>query len=168
MTFSWAFFHYSALLLPSSDGKLQIICRENICKRVLGLPPSTVNGAAEYRLGGDSKTEKTICKIAKFWYRILQMEQEELWKCCWNWQRGNLKQRSWAASLREELYKTGLGYAWQNGKDSDISVLYQNIVNRCNNIEKQTKIQRIRENKSLSTYGEMKKELGREFYTSCH
>jgi hypothetical protein len=47
-------------------------------------------------------------------------------------------------------------------------VLYQNTVNGCNNIEKQTKIQRIRENKSLSAYGEMKKELGREFYTSCH
>lgn len=37
------------------------------------------------------------------------MEQEELLKCCWNWHRGNLKHRSWAASLREELYKTRLG-----------------------------------------------------------
>jgi hypothetical protein len=79
------------------------------------------------------------------------MEQEELFKCCWNWQRGNLKQRSWAASLREE-YTAGLGYVWQNRKDWDIRVPYQNIVNRCNNIQKQTKIQKIRENKSLSTY----------------
>ena len=168
MTSSWPFFHDSALLLPNSNGKLQIICRENICKRVLGLPLSTVNGAAEYRLGRDSRTEKTICRIAKFWYGILQMEEEEMLKCCWNWQRGILKQRSWAASLREELYKTGLGYVWQNVKDWDIRVLYQNIINRCNNIEKQTKIQRIRETKSLSAYGEMKKELGREFYTSCY
>jgi len=47
-------------------------------------------------------------------------------------------------------------------------VLYQNIVNRCNNIGKHTKIQGTREKKSLSTYWEMKKELEREFYTSCY
>jgi len=110
VTSSWPFFsHYTALLLPNFKGKLQIICRENICKRVLGLPPCTVSGAVEYRLGRESRREKTICRIAKFWYRTLQMEQEELLKCCWNWHRGNLKHRSWAASLREELYKTRLG-----------------------------------------------------------
>jgi len=103
---AFLFCHYTALLLPNSKRELQIICSENICKRVLGLPPSTVSGAAEYRLGRDSRIEKMICRITKFWYRILQMEHEELLKCCWNWHRGNLKKRSWGARLREELYKT--------------------------------------------------------------
>lgn len=79
---------------------------------MVGLSPSTVNGAVEYGLGRESRREKTICRIAKFWNRILHMEQEELLECCWNWQKGNLKQRSWGASLREELYKNRLGYVW--------------------------------------------------------
>jgi hypothetical protein len=56
-----------------------------------------------------------------------------------------LKEESLANSLRDELHKIGLGYIWQNGKDWDIRVTCQNIVNRCNDIDRQTKIERMRE-----------------------
>jgi hypothetical protein len=59
---------------------------------------------------------RCFLRIAEFWYGILQMKQE-LSKCCYDWQIGNLKWKSWAASLREELYKTGQLYILQNGKD---------------------------------------------------
>jgi hypothetical protein len=39
-----------------------------------------------------------VCRIAVFWCGILQMEQEELLKCC-DWQIVNLKWESWLASL---------------------------------------------------------------------
>jgi hypothetical protein len=52
---------------------------------------------------------------------------------------GNLKRESWTASLREELHKIGMGCIWQNGKDGDIIIICQKIVNRCNNTERQDK-----------------------------
>jgi hypothetical protein len=81
---------------------------EIICKKVLELSPSTVNGAAEYRLGRETRSKKTICRIAKLWDRILHMEQEGMLECCWKWQKGNLKQKSWEASLREVKVKVTL------------------------------------------------------------
>ena len=44
----------------------------------------------------------------------------------------------------------GLGCIWQNGKDRDIRDIIQKIVNSCNNIEKQAKIERMREKKTLN------------------
>jgi hypothetical protein len=79
-----------------------------MCKKVLGLSPSTVSGAAEWRLGKETRSKMTICRIAKLWNRILHMEQEELLECCWNWQRGYLKQRSWEVNLREVKVKVTL------------------------------------------------------------
>jgi hypothetical protein len=63
------------------------------CKRVLRLPPITVNGAAELGLGKDSRKGKMFCRTAQFWCRILQMEQEKLLKYFNDWQIGNLKQQ---------------------------------------------------------------------------
>jgi len=38
--------------------------------------------------------------IAKFWCTILQMEQAELSKCCYDWQIVNTKREWWTASLK--------------------------------------------------------------------
>ena len=94
-----------------------------------------LNGAAEYGLGRESGRGKMFTRIAKFCYTILQMEQEELFKRCYDWQIGNMKWERWASSLREEIYKTGLKYVWLNGKDCDTRLICQKIVNRCNNIQ---------------------------------
>ena len=94
-----------------------------------------LNGAAEYGLGRESGRGKMFTRIAKFCYTMLQMEQEELLKRCYDWQIGNMIWERWASSVREEIYKTGLKYVWQNGKDCDTRLIWQKIVNRCNNIQ---------------------------------
>lgn len=73
------------------------------------------------------------------------MKQEELLKCCYDWQIGNLKWKNWAGSLRGKLYKMGQVYIWHKGKDWDIRLICQKTVNRYNDIESQDKIQRMRE-----------------------
>jgi hypothetical protein len=55
-----------------------------------------------------------VCRISKLWCRILQVEQK-LSKC-YDWQIVNLKWENWVASLREELYETGLEYFWEKWK----------------------------------------------------
>lgn len=37
-----------------------------------------------------------------------------IFKTCYKWQAGSLKDRRWAASLRDESYKIGLGYISQH------------------------------------------------------
>jgi hypothetical protein len=64
------------------------------CKKVLRIPPITVNGTAEHGLGKDSRRGKIFCRASKLWCRILQKEQEELLKCCYDWKIGNLKWQS--------------------------------------------------------------------------
>jgi hypothetical protein len=81
------------------------------CKKILRLPPSTVNGAAMYELGTESRRQQLVFRISKFWCRMLQVEQKLL-KCCYYWQIVNLKWENWVGSLREELYETGLEYFW--------------------------------------------------------
>jgi hypothetical protein len=76
---------------------------------MLRLPPSTVSGTAKYEHGTESRRQEIFCGISKFWCRILQMEQELL-KCYYDWQIVTLKWENWVASLREELYETGLEY----------------------------------------------------------
>jgi hypothetical protein len=97
---------------------------------MLRLPTSTVNGMVE-SLGTECRRQEIFCRISKFWCRILQVEQELL-KCYW--QIGSLKLENWVASLREEVYSTGLEYFCQNGKYRDIRVTYQKTINRCNDM----------------------------------
>jgi len=47
------------------------------------------------------------------------------------------------------LYKIGLGGIWQNGEHRDMRIIVQKILNSCNNIQRQAKIERMREKKLL-------------------
>jgi hypothetical protein len=67
------------------------------CKKMLRLPPSTVNGTAKYELGMESRRWQIVCRISELWCRILQVEQK-LSKC-YVWQIVNLKWENWVASL---------------------------------------------------------------------
>ena len=72
------------------------------CKKFLRLPPRTVNVAVKYELRRECRRGRMFSGIAKFWCRILQMEQAELLKCCYDWQIVNMKRESWTASLKRE------------------------------------------------------------------
>jgi hypothetical protein len=75
------------------DGKIDNIPRR-FCKKVLRLARSTIYGTAECELGRDSRRGEMFCRTAKFQCRILQMEQEKMYKYCYDWQIGNLKWQS--------------------------------------------------------------------------
>lgn len=68
--------------------------------------------------------------------------------------------------LISETNYTSLGWGcnWQKGKDWNMRVLCHETVKRSNDIQKETKTEKMKEKKS-SAYWEMKKEQGREQYT---
>jgi hypothetical protein len=83
------------------------------CKKVPRRSRSTANGAAEWELSRESrKVDKMLYIVVKYLVIILLVEEDELLKCCFEWQRRNLKCDNRVISLREEWYKIGLEYIW--------------------------------------------------------
>jgi hypothetical protein len=55
----------------------------------------------------------------------------------------------YTAEKGTDKHEEEMACIWQNGKDGDIGVIFQKIVNSCNNIDRQAKIQRMRENETF-------------------
>jgi hypothetical protein len=51
----------------------------------------TINAAAKWKLGRQSRKAKMHCSIVKFWYKMLFMGKDKLLKCCYEWHSGNTK-----------------------------------------------------------------------------
>jgi hypothetical protein len=66
------------------------------CKKILGVPRCAANGAAEIELGRDRRRGKIISLTLKYWQRILRMDNQELVKKCYDWQKDNTKSDSCA------------------------------------------------------------------------
>jgi hypothetical protein len=84
------------------------------CKKIFGVPRCAANGAEEIELGGDSRRGETMRLTLKYWQIILRMDNQELVKKCYDWQKDNIKSDSWAKRVKEELEKIILASIWQN------------------------------------------------------
>jgi hypothetical protein len=113
----------------------------------LGVPRCAANGAAEIELGRDSRRGKTMRLTLKSWQRILCMDNQELVKKCYDWQKDNIKSDSWAKRVKEE--NTGLASIWQNQYEHNNSAIYRVVKGRCNDIERQNLFSRLSGNISL-------------------
>jgi hypothetical protein len=107
------------------------------CKKILWVPRCAGNGAAEIKLGRDSRRGKTMSLTLKFWQRILCMDNQELIKKCCVWQKDNIKSDCWAKRVKEELENIGLASVWQNQYEyNNNSAIYRVVKGRCNNTKK--------------------------------
>jgi hypothetical protein len=95
------------------------------------------------------------------------MDNQELVKKCYDWQKDNIKSDSWAKIVKEELEETGLASIWQSQYEYNNSAIYRVVKGRCNDIEKQNLFSRLSEKISLVFYNEMKQEWDREEYNDC-
>jgi hypothetical protein len=67
------------------------------------------------------------------------MDNQELVKKCYDWQKDNTKSDSCAKRVEEELEKIGLAPIWQNQYEynNNDSVIHRVVKGRCNDIKKQ-------------------------------
>jgi hypothetical protein len=89
------------------------------------------------------------------------LEKDELLKCWYQWQVGNLKFDGCARNLSDKLYKIGLGYIWLDRHGRNLKNICQIIKTRCNDIHRQSNREKINENKSVISYWNMKQEWGK-------
>jgi hypothetical protein len=74
----------------------------------------------------------------KYWQRILRVDNQELVKKCYDWQKDNIKSDSWAKRVKGELEKIGLASIWQNQYEhNNNSAIYRVVKGRCDDIERQ-------------------------------
>jgi hypothetical protein len=96
------------------------------------------------------------------------MDNQELVKKCYDWQKDNMKSDSWAKRVKEEREKTGLASVWQNQYEHNNNAIYRVVKGRCDDTE-QNLFSILSEKISLVFYQEMKQEWGREeFIDFCN
>jgi hypothetical protein len=78
-----------------------------------------------------------------------------------------LKIKSLAKKLSEELNKMGLEYIWVDPKENSVSRICKQIKERCSDTKRQNLFANIREKRSLIFYYNMKLEWARKEYTVC-
>jgi hypothetical protein len=84
----------------------------SFCKKLVGIPNCTANGFADMEFGRESKRGKCIGQILKHWYQITCLEMEEPKKQCYEWQKSNVRVKSWAMDSKKELHNIGLAFVW--------------------------------------------------------
>lgn len=109
-----------SILLYSSEvwgfQRLEKIERVHLlaCKRFLGVPTKTPNKMVYSELGRYPLFINTNIRCLKYWFRLLQMDQDRLPKQAYMMllsQDQNGK-RCWATEIKEMLQKAGFGYVW--------------------------------------------------------
>jgi hypothetical protein len=124
------------------------------CKKIFGVPRCATNGAAEIELGRDSRRGKTMSLTLKYWKRILCMDNQDLVKKCYDWQKDNIKSDSWAKRVKEELEKK---LDWHLFGRMNMNTTTK-VQGRGNDTEKQNLFSRLSEKISLVFYQEIKQE----------
>jgi len=71
-------------------------------------------------LGGDSRREKCVRQFVKYRNRIMCLAMEDPVTQCYEWQKKNIRVRSWTVELKEELYNTGLAFVWKKQQECNL------------------------------------------------
>jgi hypothetical protein len=71
------------MVCEKGDGKLLMKLRDDFLKKVIRSPRSTPNGAAEWEIGSGRTKSKTLCRLIKYWCRVVLVEKDELLKNCY-------------------------------------------------------------------------------------
>jgi hypothetical protein len=90
------------------------------CRKIQGLPNFTVNGFAELDMETACRRGKVSCLVAKYWLRIVQVDEEELVRVLS--MASNIKFGSCAKKLSKYLNKLGLGCVQQVPKDNSVRI----------------------------------------------
>jgi hypothetical protein len=126
------------------------------CNRGIRTLRNTEKGAAEWILGRESRRGTMLCSVVKYWHRTLLMEKDELLKCCYELQVGNLKCDGCPRHLSNKLYKIGLGCICLDRHGRDLKNIRQIIKTSCNDIRRQSNREKMKDSKVLVSYWNMK------------
>jgi hypothetical protein len=91
------------------------------------------------------------------------LETEEPIKQCYEWQKCNMRVKSWAMELKEELYNIGLAFVWRKQQACKLRL----VKDRCNDMARQNILAKFPEKSSLSLYRELNFFWGKKLYTEC-
>jgi hypothetical protein len=138
------------------------------CKEVLNVNRKSSNAPVRAELGRFPINTKIICRILKYWLRLLILTNELLVKKAYLLEPSNLSSKKneakncWAAFVRDLLFSLGLGVKWneQLHIKSNLSTVY-NSFKRVTDIERQKSLQA---NNKLKIHNSIKKSIEREKY----
>jgi hypothetical protein len=107
------------------------------------IPNCAASGFAEMELGRQSRREKYVGQIVKYWNRIMSLAIADPVTQFYGWQKRNIRVRSWTMELKEELYNTGLAFVWTKQQECDLREITKIVRDRRNNIERQNILEKL-------------------------
>jgi hypothetical protein len=136
-------------------------------KKVLRIPRNAAKGAPEMEVARDSRRGKILCAEIECWIMVKQSAEVESMSQGYDWQVGQPRVECWDRRVRKELDTVGCDYILQNARETEIRSMCHIIKLRCPEIQRQSWLAEMREERILSIYGDLKHCLGREDYTTC-
>jgi hypothetical protein len=83
-------------------------------------------------LGRESWRSKCFGRILKYWYSVMFLEKEQPIKQCYEWQKCNIRIKSWAMEVKEEVHNIGLALVWRNQQECNWKEILRLVKERCN------------------------------------
>ena len=115
-------------------------------------------------VGRESSRSKCLGRILKYWYSVVFSETEEPIKQCYEWQKCNMRVKSWAREVKEKLHNVGLAFVWRNQQECNWKEMLKLVKERCNNIERQNILAKFPYKSSLTQYRELTFSWGKKLY----
>jgi exonuclease III len=116
------------------------------CKEVLNVNRKTSNTPVRSELGRFPLYTKIICRLFKYWLRLLVLPNELLVKKAYLLEISNLSSKKnegkncWAAFVRDTLFSIGLGITWNNQfsfQKNSLPAVYESIRLRVTDVHRQ-------------------------------
>lgn len=121
----------------------------------MGIPNGAANVFATMELGRESRRDKCIEHIVKYWYWIMCLDIEDPVKQCYEWLKHNMSVRVWTMELKEELYNTELAFVWRKQQECNLTEITKIVKDRCNDTERQNIVAKMSEKGPLTLHQEM-------------
>jgi hypothetical protein len=120
------------------------------CKKIIGIPNCAANGFVEMKLGKESRRSKCLGRILKSWYSVMFLGTEEPIKHCYEWQKCNVRIKSWAMEVKEKLHNVGLAFVWRKEQECNWKEMLRLVKERCKDIKRHNILAKYPKKSSLT------------------
>ena len=148
-------------------GDIEVV-QTKFCKFVLRLGRNAPNIAALGELGRNTMYSQRLCKIIKYWFKLLHANENRYIKNCYSYQYelSENGRECWCSDLKKLLYHLGFGVVWVNQGVGNEELFMIEFNQRVIDIDCQQWHDKLTSLNKLDTYRLFKNNLSCEKYTS--
>ena len=136
------------------------------CRYLLSVPKTTSNDGVRGELGRYPLFIQTVLRVFKYWFHILDLNQDRLLFKCYEFQHDKAErgQECWALTVKNILFSMGFRHVWITQGVANQQAFISLFKQRCTDVELQRFTESISTNAKLNYYAIFKTEFICEKY----